>query len=141
MSDCVVQDTALLRYLDAGAPPERVTISSDGGGCFPVFDGDGRVASMEVGDPGALARTLRALLDAGQPLERVLPAFTSNPARLLRLARKGSIAVGNDADLVALDSTGGVADVMANGAWHVVDGRVAIRGTFERVGVGAEGAA
>ena len=134
-------DTALLRYLDAGAPPERVTISSDGGGCLPVFDGDGRVASMEVGDPGALARTLRALLDAGQPLERVLPAFTSNPARLLRLARKGSIAVGNDADLVALDSTGGVADVMANGAWHVVDGRVAIRGTFERVGVGAEGAA
>ena len=134
-------DAALLRYLDAGAPPERVTISSDGGGCLPVFDGDGRVASMEVGDPGALARTLRALLDAGQPLERVLPAFTSNPARLLRLARKGSIAVGNDADLVALDSTGGVADVMANGAWHVVDGRVAIRGTFERVGVGAEGAA
>ena len=29
---------ALLRYLDSGAPPERVTISSDAGGCLPCFD-------------------------------------------------------------------------------------------------------
>jgi beta-aspartyl-dipeptidase (metallo-type) len=124
-------EVALVRYLDAGAPPERVTISSDGGGCLPVFDGEGRVASMDVGDPGALARTLAALLASGQPLERVLPAFTENPARLLRLSRKGTLAVGQDADLVGLDDNGGVTDVMANGAWHVVDGRVVRGGTFE----------
>src|SRR5689334_10702792 len=29
---------ALTRYLDAGLPPGGVTISSDGGGCLPVFD-------------------------------------------------------------------------------------------------------
>ena len=34
---------ALVRYLDGGLPPDRVTVSSDGGGCLPVFDGDGRV--------------------------------------------------------------------------------------------------
>jgi beta-aspartyl-dipeptidase (metallo-type) len=61
----------------------------------------------------------------------VLPAFTSNPARLLMLSRKGRLAPGADADLVVLDETGGVADVMARGRWHVQGGRVAIRGTFE----------
>lgn len=128
-------EAALLRYLDAGAPADRVSISSDGGGCLPTFDADGRVASMDVGDPGALARTLRALLGAGAPLERVLGAFTANPARLLRLARKGGIAVGNDADLVVLDDSGGITDVMANGVWHVTDGQLAKAGTFEAAGV------
>jgi beta-aspartyl-dipeptidase (metallo-type) len=75
--------------------------------------------------------TLRDLLVAGQPLERVLPAFTSNPARLLMLARKGRLAPGTDADLVVLDEAGGVADVMARGRWHVRESRVVIRGTFE----------
>lgn len=124
-------EVALVRYLESGAPPERVSISSDGGGCLPEFDADGRVTRMGVGDPGDLARTLAALLAAGQPLERVLPAFTSNPARLLRLAGKGHIAVGADADLVALDANGGIDDVMANGAWHMRDGRLVTCGTFE----------
>jgi beta-aspartyl-dipeptidase (metallo-type) len=123
---------ALVKYLDAGAPPERISVSSDGGGCLPTFDADGRVATMDVGAPGALAITLRALLAGGVPLERVLPAFTHNPARLLRLARKGHIAVGADADLVVLDTDGGVQDVMALGQWHVRDGATVIDGTFER---------
>ncbi len=62
-----------------GSPAERVTVSSDGGGCLPRFDGEGRVAAMDVGDPASVAGTLRELLAGGQPLERVLPAFTSNP--------------------------------------------------------------
>jgi beta-aspartyl-dipeptidase (metallo-type) len=74
--DAWAAEDALLRYLDAGAPPERVSVSSDGGGCLPVFDAEGRVASMDVGAPGALALTLRELLAAGMPLGDVLPAFT-----------------------------------------------------------------
>jgi len=122
---------ALVRYLDAGLPADRVTVSSDGGGCFPVFDREGRVVDMGVGEPAAVGGTLRDLLAAGQPLERVLPAFTSNPARLLMLPRKGRLAAGADADLVVLDEAGGVADVMARGRWHVQAGRVVVRGTFE----------
>jgi beta-aspartyl-dipeptidase (metallo-type) len=122
---------ALTRYLAAGLPPERVTVSSDGGGCLPVFGPDGRVVEMDVGSPGAPLETLAALLACGQPLERVLPAFTSNPARLFRLARKGHLDVGSDADLVVLDRTGAAAEVMARGRWHVRGGRPVVRGTFE----------
>ncbi len=123
---------ALVRYLDAGLRPERVTVSSDGGGCLPVFDAEGRVTSMDVGRPAALAATLRDLLGAGQRLERVLPAFTANPARLLRLPRKGHLRTGADADLVVLDDNGAITDVMARGRWHVRDGISLTRGTFDQ---------
>ena len=122
---------ALTRYLAAGLPPERVTVSSDGGGCLPVFDRDGRVVEMDVGRPASLIETLAGLVECGQPLERVLPPFTSNPARLLRLTRKGHLGIGADADLVVLDERGGAAEVMARGRWHVREGRAVVRGTFE----------
>jgi beta-aspartyl-dipeptidase (metallo-type) len=127
---------ALARYLDAGLPAERVTVSSDGGGCFPVFDGEGRVVDLGVGEPAAVGGALRELLAAGQPLERVLPAFTANPARVLMLQRKGRVAVGADADLVVLDEEGSVSDVMARGRWHVQGGQAVVRGTFEGQGLG-----
>jgi beta-aspartyl-dipeptidase (metallo-type) len=122
---------ALTRYLDAGCPPERVTVSSDGGGCLPVFNPEGRVVALDVGRPAAMADALKELLECGHPLERVLPAFTSNPARLLLLRHKGRLTAGADADLVVLDTNGAIEDVMARGRWQVQSGRPLIRGTFE----------
>jgi beta-aspartyl-dipeptidase (metallo-type) len=122
---------ALVRYLDSGAPRDRVTISSDAGGCLPCFDAQGRVCSMDVGHSGALLETLRELLARGIALQDALPAFTSNVAELLRLPGKGRIAAGADADLVALDATGAVTDVFAGGRPHLRDGVVLRRGTFE----------
>jgi len=119
------------RYRAAGAPPERLTISSDAGGCLPTFDEEGRLRRMDVGASRALAEALRTLLARGHALDAVLPAFTSNVARLLRLPGKGRVAAGGDADLVVLDADGGIADVMAQGAWHVRDGAVVRRGPFE----------
>ncbi|QNN78205.1 beta-aspartyl-peptidase [Pseudoxanthomonas mexicana] len=122
---------ALVRYLDSGAPRDRVTVSSDAGGCLPCFDAQGRVCSMDVGHSGALVDTLRELLTRGIALQDALPAFTSNVAGLLRLPGKGRIAVGADADLVALDADGAVTDVFAGGRPHLRDGAVLRRGTFE----------
>jgi beta-aspartyl-dipeptidase (metallo-type) len=122
---------ALERYLAAGAPPERVTISSDAGGCLPCFNADGRVTHMDVGASGALLETLREALVSGLPLEAALPAFTSNPARLLRLARKGVLAAGNDADLVVLDEQHRADTVVVRGEIHVKDRTCMRRGTFE----------
>lgn len=122
---------AVLRYAASGAPAERLTVSSDAGGCLPCFDGDGRVCKMGVGTAGALLATLCELLARGMPLEQALAPFTSNPARLLRLAGKGEIAVGAHADLVSLDATGAVQSVIIRGAVHVRGGVAERHGTFE----------
>ncbi len=130
--DAVTADAALVEYLAAGLPADRVTVSSDGGGSLPEFDGNGCCVGLGVGRPGALAEALAALMAQGQPLARVLPAFTSNWANLLRLPTKGYIDAGRDADLCVLDEQGRVSDVMARGMWHVRDGRAQVLGTFER---------
>lgn len=122
---------ALLRYLDSAAPPQRVTVSSDAGGCLPCFDGEGRLSHMDVGSPGALLATIRELLARDVALGRILPAFTSNVTALLRLPRKGSIAVGNDADLLVLDENAQLTDVLLGGQWQVRGGESLRRGPFE----------
>ncbi|GJG87058.1 isoaspartyl dipeptidase [Gemmatimonadetes bacterium T265] len=124
-------DEALVRYWASGAPADRVTVSSDGGGSLPVFDAQGQMTRMGVGDVAAAAGVLRALLARGVPLGRALEPITSNAAALLRLPGKGAVAVGGDADLVVLDPAGGVRDVMARGVWHVRGGAAVRRGTFE----------
>ncbi|MGH7585875.1 MAG: amidohydrolase family protein, partial [Gemmatimonadales bacterium] len=121
---------AVRRWLDRGLPADRLTVSTDAGGCLPVFDEAGRVASMDVGSLGALASTLQELLAAGVPLERALPCFTSNPATILRLTAKGRIAPGADADLVVLDDDGVVTDVMARGRWHLSEGASVVKSPF-----------
>lgn len=121
---------ALLRYLAAGGDASRISISSDAGGCLPCFDGEGRVTHMEVGSAGALLATLAELLERGLGLAEALPAFTSNPARLLRLPGKGAIAVGRDADLVLLDAQGRADTVILAGEVHVQGGRLLRAGLF-----------
>ena len=118
------------RYLDSGLPAKRITVSSDGGGCLPVFDTHGTLLHMDVGSPGIRADTLDKLLDRGLALEKILPAFASNPARLLRLHDKGTIGVGADADLVVLGDDASVRHVIAGGRWHVLDGEIMIHSTI-----------
>lgn len=127
-------EDAIEKWLDDGLPRERLTVSSDGGGCLPVFDAGGRLTSMDVGRCAMLGATLAALVARGRALGDVLPFFTTNPATQLRLRGKGDIRVGADADLVVLDRAAAVRDVMANGRWMVRGGAPTVRGTFERVG-------
>ncbi len=122
---------ALQRYLDSSAPAQRVTISSDAGGCLPCFDNEGQLSHMDVGTPGTLLGTVRELLSRGMPLEQILPAFTSNVAALLRLPRKGVVGVGADADLLVLDEDNGLSDVLLGGEWHLRNGQSLRRGVFE----------
>jgi adenine deaminase len=86
---------------------------------------------MDVGSSGALLTTLRALLARGVALADALPPFTSNPARLLRLGNKGSIAPGADADLVALEPEGAPHAVIVRGDVHLAGSDVVRRGAFE----------
>lgn len=124
-------EEALLAYLDSGAPPDRITISSDGGGCLPVFNDEGELVEMDIGSASSLLMTLKKLLGNDAPLEKVLPAFTSNVARILRLHDRGHIEPGYAADLVVLDEGQDIHDVMIAGIWHVRDRMQRIFGQFE----------
>ncbi|MBY0488418.1 MAG: beta-aspartyl-peptidase [Gemmatimonadaceae bacterium] len=122
---------AIRRYVDAGLPIERLTVSSDSGGCLPHFDADGRVDRMGVGNAFGLWQAVQTCVAAGLPLDAVLPAFTQTPASLLRLPRKGRIAEGADADFLVLDAALQIRAVMARGRWLVENGEPVVRGTFE----------
>ena len=122
-----------MRYFDSDAPADKITASSDGGGCIPEFDADGRICSMETGDPVYLFQCLQNLLTGGSDLERILPVFTRNVAKLLRLTTKGRLAVDCDADLLIIDDTGQHWGTMALGVWQVKDGDLLRRGQFESV--------
>ena len=124
-------DVALMRYLDSGAPVKGITISSDGGGCLPVFDEQGEMLHMDVGRPQCLAQTISDLLAAGMDLDAILPAFTSNVADILRLRDRGRIRPDAVADVVVLTDGGAISDVMASGAWHVRNGEQQVFGQFE----------
>jgi beta-aspartyl-dipeptidase (metallo-type) len=125
-------DVALVRYLESGASPERVTISSDGGGCLPVFDAQGEITEMDIGRPSMLIKTLEDLLKAGAALPSVLPALTSNVASLLRFHDRGRIDAGFRADLVVISDDHRIEEVMVAGVWHVRNGQQQLFGQFER---------
>lgn len=128
--DAYCAEDALERFLDGGFPKDLVTISSDGGGCLPVFDERGEVIDLDYAREQSIPMTLKELLNRGRLLESVLPAFTTNAANILRLASKGQIATGFDADLVVLDEYNLPSWTMARGQWHVRDGKTVIQATF-----------
>jgi len=125
-------EVALLRCLESGAPVDRVTISSDGGGCLPVWNEQGEMTKMDIGQPSILPQTLKSLLDQGMPLQQALPAFTSNVAGLLRLPGKGRIRQGFAADFIVLDAEHRIDDVVVAGVWHVKDKHQQVFGQFEK---------
>ncbi len=129
--DEVTAVDAIARYLDLGLPLEYLTVSSDGGGCLPHFDSNGELLRMGFATSQALADLLKQLLGRGYNLNQIAPIFAQNPARYLRLQRKGTIRAGFDADFTILDSEHNISDVMALGRWHIRDGEPMIRGTFE----------
>ncbi len=122
----------VLAWKRADLSLDRLTCSSDGGGCMPHFDDQGQLHHYGVGQSTTLLETLRTLVDEeGLSLGEVLPLVTRNPATLLRLSGKGEIAVGADADLLILDADLEVSGLLARGRWLVADGQAIVRGPFE----------
>ena len=101
------------RWFSAGENERRITCSSDGGGCLPIFDDDGEMLHMDVGRSSVLLETIRELLNIGYSLDRILPCFTTNVARVLRLKDVGRVAPGMAADLMVMDEDGALLHVMS----------------------------
>ena len=119
-------------YMSKDLDKTKFTISSDGGGCLPHFDKQGELLHMDYGRCTLLSDCIKELLDEGFSVDEVLPAFTSNVAKILRLHTKGQIKVGNDADLVIIDESNKIQSVMAMGKWHQKKYKTIKLGSFEQ---------
>jgi len=123
---------ALKQIIDAGVGLDKVSISSDSNGSMPIFDEDGKVARLAVGDIRQLFLDWRNLNQSGLSLADTLVLVTANPARRTGLFhRKGSLAVGKDADLLILSPDLDIDSVMARGCFMIQNGRQIVKGTFE----------
>lgn len=132
--DEVMAWDALKRALDAGVAPDHITMSSDGQGSMPIFDGQRNMIGMGVGQVESLHFSIvKAVKELGVSLEHALMTVTSNPASLFKLSGKGAIRTGFDADITLLDEdTLSVNTVFARGKLMVDKGECVVKGTFER---------
>jgi len=123
----------LRRMLEAGVPAAQVTFTSDGQGSLPTFDAEGRTVGVGIGRVTSLFAEVRdAVRTERIPLEIALQVVTSNPARILKLRGKGSVAAGADADLVLLEPGSlEIREVIAKGRRLMTAGEPVVRGTFE----------
>ncbi|HEY6189146.1 MAG TPA: amidohydrolase family protein [Pyrinomonadaceae bacterium] len=116
--DTVEQDLPkwLRFYLDNGGDPARLTISSD----------------ASVNSPQSLFEQVRScVLEHDFPLEQALALVTTNTAAVLKLADKGRIEVGCQADaLVLRRGSLEIKDVIARGRRLVRDGQLAFGENF-----------
>jgi beta-aspartyl-dipeptidase (metallo-type) len=103
-------------YIDNGGPLDRLTISSD----------------ADSSTPDILAEQVRGLVTThGLSVDLVLPLVTTNPARILKLPRKGQIAAGCDGDVLIVEPESlTIRDVLARGRRCVQDGQLVHREKF-----------
>lgn len=132
-TDEVKASKGLKEALEAGVSCDKITFSSDAQGSLPVFAPDGSFAGLGVGSITSLYREMKdAVLQEGIDLEKALKVVTSNPARILCLSQKGSIAEGMDADLVLADQdTLEIDTVFARGQQMMSGKEILVKGTFE----------
>ncbi len=128
--------TALRLLLEAGVPLENITFTSDACGSLPGFDPKtGELVKLETGLPSANLRELRdAILTENIPPEKAFQVLTSNPAKILRLKRKGKIEKSMDADILLLDRDYNLHTVIALGAIVMAEGVLLKKGSYENSG-------
>jgi beta-aspartyl-dipeptidase (metallo-type) len=122
---------AIAQWRKDGHPMDKLTCSSDGAGCLPTFDEDGRLERMDIGKPITLLQTIQQLLRMGEKFEDFLPVFTRNVANVMALKGRGSLEVGHGADLVIMEPDGTLVHVLANGQSLIQDGIPTKHGCFE----------
>ncbi len=123
---------ALQMILEEGISVEQVSLSSDSNGSMPVFDDQGNIVKLAVGDIQFLHLEIQELAAAGFQLPELLKLVTTNPAKRTGLfATKGSIEAGKDADLLILDRELNIDSVIAKGQVMIYEKEILIKGTFE----------
>ena len=133
--DAIKPSDAVRRMLDSGVSIDRITMSTDGNGAFPVVDANQNPVGPRYLPVQTLYTEWRDIAqESDLPLEETLKIVTSNVATVLRLDhRKGSIRQGLDADLVILEPDLSIRQVWARGRMMVDDGQPIVFGTWEHL--------
>ena len=126
--------SGIRRLLESGVSENNFTISSDGQGSLPVSNSKGEYQGIGIGKASCLLKEVRECVEREDiPLETALRAVTANPARILKLGKKGRLQPGCDADLCLLTEDGlKLHTVIAKGKIMVQEGKPVVRGTFEK---------
>jgi beta-aspartyl-dipeptidase (metallo-type) len=128
--DVSIEDCARL-FQESGVPVERWTVSSDSNGSFPVFDKSGKLIALTIASQKDLFRKFLDVVRKGLlKLEDALRPFATNATDFYKLARKGRIAEGLDADVLILNENLELDTVIAGGRRMMENGKVIARGTF-----------
>lgn len=121
------------RCLTAGVSIDQITISSDGNGSMPAFNDKGELIGLKAASPEGLLIDVKKLVHSKTlGLEDAIRLVTINPARSLKLPKKGEIKIGNHADLVVLDDNLDIVHVIAKGRLMIQDKEILVKGTFEK---------
>jgi beta-aspartyl-dipeptidase (metallo-type) len=116
--DVVERDLAkwVSYYADHGGPMDRLTVSSDGDSSAPEI---------------LYSQLCGLVVKHGVPLEQMLALSTTNPARVLKLERKGALTAGKDADVLVLEKqTLALREVIARGRRMLAGGEPMVKDNF-----------
>ena len=124
----------LKKYLDEKLPIDHITFTSDGNGSMEKFDKDGKLEGYEICSVSTLYREIKyAITEQNVPIEDAIKVVTSNVAAIMKLANKGAIESGKDADLLIVDKKSlDIEMVFANGKKMMENGEVIVKGFFEK---------
>ena len=113
---------------------ENVTFSSDGNGSMPIFDDNGKLIKVGICSVASLYEEVKKCINIYNiSIDEAIKVITSNVAKVLKLKNKGSIESGKDADLVIVnEETLDIDTVIAMGKVMVKEGKVIVKGTFEK---------
>jgi N-acetylglucosamine-6-phosphate deacetylase len=130
IADGVHLDPAIVKLFAEAKGPERTVLITDAISATGMPDGRYRLGSLEVdvqngrcmangklaGSVLTLDRAVRNLARFAEwDLPSALAAATRNPARVAKIANKGNLAVGADADFAVLDAGGEVLQTFIGG--------------------------
>ena len=130
----VAAAAALAEALQEDINPLQLTLSSDGNASLPIYNDNGELLGLQVGQVSTLYQSARdAILSHKVSISDAICAITQAPAAVLGLKQKGRLASGLDADLVLInrdDLT--INQVFAKGKQLVANGNATVKGMFER---------
>lgn len=118
--------------LKAGAPLERMTLSSDSNGSLPKWNDKNEMIGIVAASMTSLHKVIRALVqEESMDMAKALRLVTTNVAQALELHEtKGKLQPGYDADVLLLDRDFIIDTVIARGRVLMQGGEMQVQDTI-----------